>query len=69
MIKSTTLLFLIISIYCNSQNKTSLDTITIIKTDSIKICPFKKNCGFYKDEIVNGCHSNSDIAGIFTKAY
>lgn len=55
MKKIIAFLFLIISIYCTSQNTTSQNTTrTTIEKDSIKICPFDNNCGYYKGEIANG---------------
>ena len=55
MKKHIALLFLIIGIHCNSQNTTSQKTVgNTTENDSIKICPFEGNCGYYKGEIANG---------------
>lgn len=53
MKKNIAFLLLIISIHCNSQNTTSPDALNTIKIDSIKICPFETNCGYYIGEVAN----------------
>src|SRR5690349_12603190 len=47
MSKKLVFLFLLIGIICNAQNT----TIKTTENDSILICPFPKNCGYYKGEI------------------
>ncbi len=55
MKKNVTFLFLLISIICNAQNSIiQNNTTSETKNDSIFICPFPNNCGYYKGYVING---------------
>src|SRR5690606_22194089 len=56
-------LFLIIGFLSYSQNSTNLEKLhSSTENDSIQICPFPTNCGYYKGEIANGKANGKGIA-------
>lgn len=55
MNKNFTFLILLISITCYTKNsRNSIKLFSKTTNDSIYICPFPNNCGYYKGDIVNG---------------
>lgn len=53
MIKNLAFLFLLVTIICNAQNTTNEKPVhTTTENDSIYICPFPTNCGYYKGEFI-----------------